>query len=162
MELLSIFTLWPRPAFQSRDITMYLRFCLSQLWCCVTWWLDPSVLHLAFRMIHWLGHGLDNQFPAGLTESYFVQNILTRSGAQPASYFVQNILTRSGAKPASYSMAARGSYPGSQAAGARGWPFTPSCDEVKNEWSCTSTPHKHSQCTPVQWYSLNKLLNTQM
>jgi hypothetical protein len=92
----------------------------------------------------WSGQQM-NQFPAGVTESCFAQNILTRSGAQPASY----------------SMAARGSYLAVKWPGQAAGHSPPSSAEVKNEWSPTSTPHKQSECTPVQRYSLNELLNIQ-
>jgi len=51
----------------------------------------------------------------------------------------EHILFRSGAHPASYQMGTRGSFPGSKA-GRDATHSPPSSAEVKNAWSCISTP----------------------
>jgi hypothetical protein len=76
-----------------------------------------------------LGYVLDDwgsriRFPAG-------------AGNFSLHHRVQN---GSGTHPVSYTVGTRGSFPGGKAAGALGWPLTPSSAEAKNAWSYTYTP----------------------
>jgi hypothetical protein len=60
-----------------------------------------------------------------------------------------------------YSKRTRGSYPGCREAGSWCWSLIPPRDNVKNEWSYTSSPHVPSWCLQTQLY-LHTIRHCQM